>query len=65
MEVHLADNSSVISHHIVYLPMQFADGAIHPVKFLVLSALYHAIILGTPFLYTFNPIIDRKTYTIT
>ena len=65
MEVHLADNSSVISHHIVHLPLYFADGAIHTVEFRVVPALNHAIMLGMPFLHTFSPSIDWKTRTIT
>ena len=65
MEVHLADNSSFISHQIVHLPLQFADGAIHTVEFRVVPALNHAIILGIPFLHTLNPSIDWKTHTIT
>ena len=32
IEVHLADNSLVISHQIVHLPLQFADDAIHTVE---------------------------------
>ena len=29
IEVHLTNNYSVISHQIVYLPLQFADGALY------------------------------------
>ena len=64
MEVHLADNSLVISHQTVHLPLQFADSAIYTVKFEV-SALNHAIILGMLFLHKLNPSIDWKTHTIT
>ena len=45
MEVHLADNSLVVSYQIVHLPWKFADGAIHTVDFWVGPALNHAIIL--------------------
>ena len=65
MEVHLANNSSVISHQIVHLPLQFADVAIHTVGFWIVPALNHAIILRMPFLHILNPIIDRKSHTIT
>ena len=63
--MHLSDNSSVISHQIVHLPLKFADGAIHTVEFRVVPALNHAIILEIPFLYTLNPSINWKTHTIT
>ena len=33
MELHLAYNSSIVSHQIVHLPLQFADSAIHTVEF--------------------------------
>ena len=58
MEVHLADNSSVISHQYIHLPLKFADGAIHNFEFWVVPALNHAIILRIPFPYTLNPSID-------
>ena len=44
--MHLVENSSVVSYQIMHLSLQFADGAIHTVKFCVVSALNHAIILG-------------------
>ena len=58
MEVHFADNFSVVSHQIAHLPFHFADGAIHTLEFRVVSALNHAIILGMPFLPTLNPQIN-------
>ena len=61
--MHLAKNSSVISHQIVHLPVQFAYGAIHTVEFWVLPSLNNAIILGIPFLHTLNPSIYKKTPT--
>ena len=33
MEVHLDDNSLVISHRIVHLLLNFADSALHTVEF--------------------------------
>ena len=57
MEVHLADNSSAVSHQIVHLPLLFADGAVHTAESWAVPALNHAIILGMPFLHKFNPII--------
>ena len=57
MEVHLADNFYAISHQIVHLPLQFAEGAIHTVEFWVFPALNHVIILGMPFIYTLDPSI--------
>ena len=39
----------------MYLPLQFADGAIHTVEVRVVPALNHAIILGMPFLHIVNP----------
>ena len=64
MEVHLADNSSVISHKIVHLTLQFADSSIHNVEFRVVPVLNYAIILGVSFLHKLNRIIDWKTHTI-
>ena len=64
MELHLADNSFVISHHIVHLPLQFADSAIYTVGFWAVPILNHAIILRMLFLHTFNPSINWKTHTI-
>ena len=64
MEVHLAGNSSAISHQIVHLPLQFADGTIYTVEFRIVSSLNHAIILGMPFLCILKLSIDWKTHTI-
>ena len=61
IEVHSTENSLVFSHQIVYLPLQYSDGAIHTIEFWVVPALNHAIILGMPFLYTLNSRIDWKT----
>ena len=49
MEVHLDKNSIVISHQIVYLPLKFAEGAVHNVGFWAVPILYHATILIMPF----------------
>ena len=65
MEVHLADNFSVISHQIVHLLVQFADGVVHTVEFWAVPVLNHAITLGMPFLHTLNTSIDWKTHIIT
>ena len=59
------DNSSLISHQIVNLPLLSADGAIYNVEFLAVPALIRAIILRTPFLYILSPSIDWNTHTIT
>ena len=65
MEVHLADSSSVFSHQIVHLPLQYADGAIHTVDFRIVLTLNHTIILVMPFLHRINPSVDWKIHTIT
>ena len=65
VKVHLADNSSVISHQIVHLPLQFTNIAIHTVEFRVVPALNHNIVLGMPFLHTLKLSIDCKTQIIT
>ena len=64
-KLHLADASSVISHQIVHLPLQFADRAIYTVEFWVVPALNYTIILGMHFLHTLNSSIDWKTHTVT
>ena len=63
--MYLTDNPSVIPHHIVHLPLIFADAIIHTIELWVIPALDHAIILGMPFLYTLDPPIGWKTHTIT
>ena len=65
MEVHLADNSSAVSHQIVHLLLQSTDVDIHTVEFRVVPALNHAIILGISFLHILNPSINWKAHTIT
>ena len=64
MEVHLANNSLVITHQIMYLLLQFADNTIYTVEFWVVPALNYAIILGMPFPHTLSPTIDGKTHSI-
>ena len=64
MEVHFSDNSTVISHLIMHLPLQFADGAIHTVEYRVVPALNHALTLGMPSLHIFNSNVYWKTHTI-
>ena len=51
MEMHLAYNSLVICHQIVHFPLKLADGAVYTVKFWVVPALNHAIILEIPSLH--------------
>ena len=63
--MHLADNSSVISHQVVHLQLKFADGAMHTVKLWVVPALNHIIILGMPFLHKFIPSNYWKKHTYT
>ena len=65
MELHLADNSTAISHQIVHLALKFSDGTMHIVEFRVVLALNHAIILEIPFQHKFNPSIDWENQTIT
>ena len=54
----LANNSSVVSHQIVYLLFIFAYSAYYAVELRVVLVLNHAKILGIAFLHTFNPSID-------
>ena len=65
IEVHFLDNSSIISHQIVHLPLRFADGAVHTVEFQVVPPLNHAIILGMHFLHRLIPSVDFLNHTIT
>ena len=61
MEVHLASNSSVISHQIVDLPLKFSSGAVHTIDSLLLFAFNQAKIVGMPL----NFRIDWKSHNIT
>ena len=54
----LAGSYLVVSHQNVYLPLIFADSAVHTVKFWVVLALNHAIVLKMPFLHKFNPSLN-------
>ena len=65
IDVYLAENSSIVFHQIVHLPVQYADGTIYTVEFRIIPVLNHAIILGMPFVHAFNPNINCKIYTIT
>ena len=65
MEVHLDDYYSVISHQIVYLPLNFVDDAVHTVEFWLVSALNRDKILGMPLLNQLNPSIDWQKCTFT
>ena len=58
IEGHLDDNSSVISHQIVHLPLIFANDDVHTVESWVVSILNHAIILRKSFFHKFNAYID-------
>ena len=63
MEVHLPDNSSIISHQTVHLLLYFADNAKYDVEFWVVCALNHTIFLGMPFLQILSPSINWETHT--
>ena len=67
MEVHLANNSSIISlTKLCIYHFKFANGAIYTVEFRVVPALNHAIILGNAFpTYTATPVLIGNPYTIT
>ena len=58
IEIHLDNNSFVISNQIVRLLFMFTNSAYHTIEIWVIPALNHAIILGMPSLHQFNPIID-------
>ena len=64
MELHLADNSSMISSQIVHLSLVFAYGAMRTVEFWLVPVLNHTMIFGMPFLHNFNSSIDWQNQTI-
>ena len=56
--MHLADNNKIISIQNLEIPLKFAENIEYTVEFRVVPALNHQIILGMPFLYQVNPLID-------
>ena len=49
MQVHLENETKVISNELVHLPLTFEDGAKHHIEFCV--ELNYTLILGTLFLH--------------
>ena len=64
IEVHLVENSTVISHKIVHLPLTIADSAYFTIELWVFPVLSHSIILIMLFLDKLNPSIYFKNHII-
>ena len=58
------ENYLEVSHQIMHLLLQFANGAVHTVEFWLVPAFNHAINFRIPFLHELYPTIDWNNYTI-